>query len=93
VRILCEDAVVPDEVALRDDLAAAAIALEDTSDQRTLRYLTQFLGGLARSVNDTPLSREMDRLAQLQVNGDAVQGQVARIAAMVKERIARTAAI
>ena len=87
VRILCEDAVVPDEVALRDDL------LEDTSDQRTLRYLTQFLGGLARSVNDTPLSREMDRLAQLQVNGDAVQGQVARIAAMVKERIARTAAI
>jgi hypothetical protein len=35
----------------------------------------------------------MDRLAQLQVNGDAVQCQVARIAAMVKERIARTAAI
>jgi DNA-binding response OmpR family regulator len=93
VRILCEDAVVPDEVALRDDLAAAAIALEDTSDQRTLRYLTQFLGGLARSVDDTPLSHEMDRLAQLQVNGDAVQSQVARIAAMVKERIARTAAI
>jgi hypothetical protein len=44
-------------------------------------------------VDDTPLSHEMDRLAQLQVNGDAVQSQVAHIAAMVKERIARTAAI
>jgi hypothetical protein len=44
-------------------------------------------------VDDTPLSHEMDRLAQQQINGDAVQGQVARIAAMVKERIARTASI
>jgi hypothetical protein len=40
VRVLCEDAVVPDEVALRDDLAAAAIALEDACDQRILSYLT-----------------------------------------------------
>jgi two-component system OmpR family response regulator len=92
-RVLCKDAVVPDEVALRDALAAAIIALEDACDQRTLCYLTQFLGGLARSVDDTPLSREMGRLAQQQVNGDALQGQVARIAAMVKERIARTASI
>jgi two-component system OmpR family response regulator len=93
VRVLSDDFVVPDEVALRDDLAAAAVALEDTTDHHTLRYLTQFLGGVARSVDDTSLSREMDKLAQLQVNGHAVQSQVAHIAAMVQDRIARTAAI
>ncbi len=93
VRILSDEIVIPDEVALRDDLAAAAIALEDPTDQRALRYLTQFLGGVARSVDDTPLEREMDALASLQTNGKAVHSQVARIAAMVQERIARTAVI
>lgn len=93
VRVLSNEVVVPDAVALRDDLAAAAVALEDSSDHRTLRYLTQFLGGLARSVDDTNLEREMDTLADLQSTGAAVQSQVARIATMVQDRIARTAAI
>ncbi len=93
MRVLSDDTVVPDEVALRDDLAVAAMALEDTSDDRTLRYMTQFLGGLARSVNDTPLEQEMETLASLQSNGVAVQSQVARIAAMVQDRLARTEAI
>lgn len=93
MRVLSNDAVVPDEVALRDDLAAAAVALAGVSDHRTLRYLTQFLGGLARSVDDRTLEQEMATLAELQSNGRAVKGQVARIAAMVEERITKTAAI
>jgi len=93
IRVMTNEAVVPDEVALRDDLAAAAIALEDPTDHRTLRYLTQFLGGVARSVDDAPLEREMGTLADLQISGKAVSGQVARIAAMVQDRIARSPAI
>lgn len=93
VRVLPYDSVVPDAVALRDDLEAAAVALEDTSDQRSLRYMTQFLGGIARGVNDTSLSNEIDALAQLQVNGQAVHNQVARIAAIVQDRIVRTTII
>ena len=93
LRVLSEDTVVPDEVALRDDLAAAAMALEDPNDQRSIRYVTQFLSGLARSVEDTHLEAEMAALADLQAKGTAVQGQVARIAAMVQDRIARTAQI
>lgn len=93
IRVLSEEMVVPDEVALRDDLAAAAVALEDPSDQRALRYLTQFLAGVARSVDDRPLEQEMNTLADLQTRGQAVHGQVARIAAMVQDRIARTATI
>lgn len=93
LRVLSNDTVIPDEVALRDDLAAAAVALEDPTDARTLRYLTQFLGGIARSAGDTNLEAEAKTLATLQTNGNAVQGQVERIAAMVHDRIARTAAL
>lgn len=93
VRVLSDDIVVPDEVALRDDLTAAAMALEDPTDLRTLRYMTQSLSGLARCVNDTPLEQEIEGLATLQSNGVALQSQVARIAAMVQDRIAQTDAI
>jgi len=93
LRVLSDETVVRDSVALRDDLTAAAIALEDVNDHRTLRYLTQFLGGLARSVDDTPLVNEMNTLAELQLKGTSVTGQVARIAAMVQDRIAQTASI
>lgn len=90
LRALSDDIVVPDQVALRDDLTSAAMALEDTSDGRTLRYLTQFLGGIARSVQDSPLEAETEALADLHARGQAVQGQVARLAAVVQDRIART---
>ena len=93
LRSLNDEVIIPDEVALRDDLEAAAVVLEDATDQRDLRYLTQFLGGVARSVSDIPLEREMDTLAKLQTSGEAAQSQVARVAAMVQDRIARTSPI
>lgn len=93
LRALNDEVVIPDEVALRDDLETAAIALEHTTDQRALRYLAQFLGGVARSVDDAPLEREMETLANLQTAGVSVQPQVARVAAMVQDRIARTSPI
>jgi len=93
IRVLSDEIVVPDAVALRDDFAAAAVALEDASDQRTLRYLTQFLGGLARSVEDNTLEREMNTLADLQSKGAGVHTQVARIAGIVQERLAQTSPI
>jgi len=93
LRVLTDDVIIPDGVALRDDLTAAAMALEDPTDARTLRYLAQFLGGIARSAGDTPLENETQTLATLQTEGSAFQSQVARIAAMVHDRIARTAAL
>ncbi|MCW1951910.1 MAG: response regulator [Octadecabacter sp.] len=93
LRVINDEVIIPDEVALRDDLEAAAIALEDATDQRALKYLTQFLGGVARSADDTLLEREMDTLAQLQTSGKAVRSQVARVAAMVQDRIERTSPI
>lgn len=93
LRVMSDEAVHPDEVALRDDYAAAAVALEDPTDERAIKYLTQFLSGLARSVDDAPLEQEMETLAEMQATGKAVQGQVARIAAMAQDRIAQVAPI
>lgn len=93
LRVMTDEAVAPDEVALRDDYAAAAVVLEDPTDQSSLTYLTQFLGGLARSVDDKPLEAETEALAELHPKGKSVHSQVARIAAMVQDRIASTAAI
>lgn len=93
LRVLSDDTVEPDTVALRDDLAAAAIALEGAGDSRTIRYLTQFLGGVAHSVHDTPLARAVEELAHLQSSGKAVHSQMARVAAMVQDRIARVPAL
>ncbi|MEL6958518.1 MAG: response regulator [Pseudomonadota bacterium] len=93
LRLMTNEEIEPDEVALRDDLAAAAVALEAPPDDGTLSYLTQFLGGLARSVDDQALEAEMAVLAQLQESGAAVEAQVSRVAALVQDRIARTAPI
>lgn len=93
LRVMSDDVIIPDEVALRDDLTAAAIALEDSTNARTLRYVTQFLGGLARSADDPRLEKETETLAHLQSSGDAVNNQVKRITAMVQDRISRTASI
>ena len=106
LRAMTDDVVEPDAVALRDDLTTAAMVLqgaldgtlEGGKDARSLRYLTQFLGGLARAAQDARLERETAALAALQSGGAAsggsgVRGQVARIAALIEDRITRTAAI
>jgi len=91
LRVISDDVIVPDEVALRDDLAAAAVALEDSENARTLRYVTQFLGGIARSVDDAHLEQETKALAHLQTTGREVNGQIERVTELVQRRISRTA--
>ncbi len=93
LRVLSDDHVEPDQVALRDDLAVAAFALEDAGDAHAIRYLTQFLGGIARSIQDTKLVAAVDELARLQRSGRALHSQAARVAAMVQTRLAQAPVI
>lgn len=93
LRVISDDVIVPDEIALRDDLEAAALALEEAPDARTLSYVTQFLGGVARCVDDKRLEKETVALADLQINGRDVAGQVKRITQLVQNRISSTASI
>ena len=47
--------ITPDPIAYRDDLAHIATVLDGSPDRKTLDYVSQFLGGLARSAADTQL--------------------------------------
>jgi FixJ family two-component response regulator len=93
LRVLTDDRVEPDRIALRDDLAAAADVLSSAPEGRRLRYLAQFLGGVARSAADTPLSEAVDCLDELLASGQSPGRQRDRVAAMVQDRLDRARAI
>jgi DNA-binding response OmpR family regulator len=64
LRPVSDDAVSPDRLAVRDDLARVATVLQDTADAATIAYAAQFLGGLARSADDEELAVASEALAQ-----------------------------
>ncbi|MGL4311394.1 MAG: response regulator [Paracoccaceae bacterium] len=55
--------VVPDRIALRDDLTHVAEILAHSRDEPTLGYAARFLRGLARSSHDRPLEEAAAALA------------------------------
>ncbi len=62
-RAVVQDVVQPDPIAYRDDMAHVADVLESATDIRTLDYIAQFLGGVARSADDNALIMASDALA------------------------------
>ncbi|MBS0123876.1 response regulator [Thetidibacter halocola] len=86
-RLVSDDPVRPDPTAYRDDMAHAADVLDDSDDGRMLDYVTQFLGGVARSAGDTPLQKAAEDLARARNQGAAMQASVARLAALIQDRL------
>jgi len=62
-----DDAIAPDRVALRDDLALAVRLLDDAgpSDKAALGYVSQFLRGVALSAHDEALAKAATGQARL----------------------------
>ena len=71
-RIVSNETVAPDTLALRDDFAHVAEVLDtvNQNDVETLSYVHQFLSGIARSANDQALS---SALAQVPGDGKAAR--------------------
>ncbi|WP_083097987.1 response regulator [Pseudophaeobacter leonis] len=88
-RQLSDETVEPDPLAFRDDMAHAADVLNDTKEEKTLDYLAQFLGGVARSAGDGPLATAADNLARARMEGRPVASDAAMIAGLVQERLER----
>ena len=86
-RALSDEVIEPDPVAYLDDMAHAATLLEDHGDGPMMDYVAQFLGGVARSAEDGPLSHAVGELARLREAGHGTREVVARIAALVQERL------
>lgn len=92
-RLVSEDAVSPDPVAFRDDMAHAADVLGDRSDAGSVDYVAQFLSGVARSAGDDTLYQAARALAEKRTRNEPVQSDVARVSALVQDRLAERAAI
>lgn len=52
-----------------------------------LDYLTQFLGGVARSASDKILGAAVDSLSDVRRNGGPVRPEIAKLAAVVQNRL------
>lgn len=90
-RLAADDRIAPDPLAYRDDLAHAADVLSLDDAERGLDYVTQFLGGVARSAGDAPLDAAVAQLAHARRTGGQIRPEVARLAALVQARLVPTA--
>ena len=54
-RALPDDVLTPDEIALKDDLTHVSELLDEAHDPATMKYVAQFVGGLAVSAGDEGL--------------------------------------
>lgn len=86
-RPVAADRVEPDPLALRDDLQAAAGAIEAEDGPRRVDYMTQFLGGLARSSGDGALGDAVEALRRKRAEGRRGRAEIARISELVRARL------
>lgn len=92
-RPLTQEDIRPDPMALHDDIAHAAEALNEAQDGKVLDYVAQFLGGVARSAGDSDLACAASRLAEARRTGAPVASVSARVAGLVQDRLHRQGAI
>lgn len=92
-RVVQDDAIHPDLMAFQDDMAHVADVLSEKTEGKTLDYVAQFVGGVARSAQDTALAQAAASLAAARKNGGPVATDTARIAGLVQERLEQKRAI
>ena len=87
-RILNDEEVNPDLVAYHDDLTHVAQVLRGQEGGDSLDYVTQFLGGVARSARDEELDKAVRELIRQRSTGNSLRSGVAALSRMVETRIA-----
>lgn len=91
-RMVSDEPIHPDEMALQDDLAHVADVLGNAEGD-TLDYVAQFLGGIARSARDSDLAQAAAELAQARAAGTPGKAVAARMAGLVQDRLQQKRAI
>lgn len=87
LRILPDDIIVPDNAALRDDLAHVAEVLASAQDTTAIEYISRFLEGVARSARDDQLAEAAAALGRDYVEGHALSTDLARISGLLQDRL------
>jgi DNA-binding response OmpR family regulator len=91
LRPVTGEAIVPDRLAYHDDLVAISDLLSDGLEGRSVAYAAQFLAGVARSADDSPLADAALALSARVASGGPTGADVARIAGLVAARLNRSA--
>lgn len=92
-RVVPTEEVRPDPIAYRDDMAHIADVLEDAEDERAIDYAAQFVGGVARSIDDIVLLSAAEALAAQRARGGSASSETATLAGLVQERLTEKVAI
>lgn len=92
-RSVADEEILPDLIAFQDDMAHIADVLDDPEDEKTLDYVAQFIGGVARSAQDKGLEQAAEALAQARASGMSVHSATSRLTGLVKQRLAQKLAI
>lgn len=92
-RVLTDEIVHPDPIAYQDDMAHVADVLDENTDNRTLDYVAQFLGGVARSAKDHGMLKATEALVAKRVTGEATSSETARIVGLIQARLTERMAI
>lgn len=92
-RILSEEEVEPDPIAFQDDIAHIAEVMEDQPNDQALDYVAQFLGGVARAVQDPPLENAAKALARKRSKGESAVSETAVLVGMIQDRLSERIAI
>ncbi|MEE4188656.1 MAG: response regulator [Roseobacter sp.] len=93
LRTVEDEEILPDLIAFQDDMAHIADVLENPGDDRTLDYVAQFIGGVARSASDKSLEQAADALAQARETGVSVQAAASKLSGIVQQRLTKRMAI
>lgn len=87
-RDIHDEKISPDLIGYHDDLSYIAQVMQGGSTAGTLDYVTQFLGGVARSAQDYDLDRAVAEVTQLRRAGRNHDAGLATLSRMVQVRIA-----
>ncbi|QGX97679.1 response regulator [Roseovarius faecimaris] len=87
------ETVSPDPLAYRDDMSHIAGLLDEPQSGAMLDYVAQFLGSVARLADDRALELAAQELTTARAEGATSQAKLARVAAMVHERMQESLAL
>ncbi len=92
-RLVTDEVVEPDRVAFHDDLSHVVEVLRTPATDGSIDYVTQFLGGVAHSVDDADLSDAVSRLKSLRKKGAPLQKGLSQLTDLVQSRLAASGPI
>lgn len=92
-RVITDETIRPDPIAYQDDMAHVADVLEANNDERTIDYVAQFLGGVARSAKDHGLLKATEDLVARRDAGESTSSETARIVGLIQQRLTDRIAI